>query len=184
MTPVMPYVGVSLTYQPHTHTPITKPWVHRTHSGLGAPATLDWPLHFEAKESHDTESPATGTTSAEQNTSRRQSMHTRPCAQPHPHPPNQQQVSVIEKKTTNAGELRIPTSKEPTHRHAVEDACRGHTTPPACRPTRHSQPPGVCNRFGAEVSGNEVDIRGPRRTGSTEALHPSLLGPTPHEENR
>ena len=49
-----------LTYQLLTHTPITKPWVHRTHSGLGAPATINWPLRFDAKESHVTESPATG----------------------------------------------------------------------------------------------------------------------------
>ena len=179
-------------YQPHTHTPIIKPRACRKRES--DPPTesseSDRPCRreancFEAKESHVSESPATGTTSTERSTSRRRSIHIRPCAQPHPHPPNQQQVGVIEKKTTSsAGEQRMPTSKEPTHRHAVEDACREHTTPPACRPTRHSQLPGVCNRFGAEVCGNGVDIRGPRRTGSTEALHPSLLGPTPHEENR
>ena len=31
-----------LTYQPHTHTPFTKPQVRRTHSNPGTPAKLDW----------------------------------------------------------------------------------------------------------------------------------------------
>ena len=42
-----------------------------------------------------------------------------------------------------------------------------------------NQPPGICNRFGAEVNGNGVDVRGPRRAESTEALHPLPLGLTP-----
>ena len=54
---------------------------------------------------------------------------------------------------------------------------------PMARAPMLSQPPVVCNRFGAEVSGNKDDIRGPRRSGSTEDLLPSLLGPTPHEQD-
>jgi hypothetical protein len=87
-------------------------------------------------------------------------------------------------QTTNADERRIPTSKEPTHRHAVRVACDRHTTPPACTPTRHSQPLGVCSRPGIEASGNGVDVQGPRHVGPTEILHPSPLGPTPRGENR
>ena len=103
------------------------------------------------------ENPATGLASAERITARRRSIHTHPYAQPHP--PKQQQVDAINELTTNVDERRIPTSKEPTNRHASRVACDRHTTPPACTPTRHSQSPGVCSRPGVEASGNGVDVQ-------------------------
>ena len=104
-------------------------------------------------------------------------------------PSNQQQAtrraSPKRRRPMLAREQRIPASEEPTQQHAVDDVCRGHTTPPGSRPTHHTQPPGVCNRSGAEVSGNGVDVGGPRRAEPTrEALHPVPLGLTPLEENR
>jgi hypothetical protein len=133
-----------LTYQPHTHTPITKPQMRRTHGNPGTHANLDGSPQLKTNESHEMENPATGLASAERITARRRSIHTRPYAQPHP--PKQQQVDAINELTTNVDERRIPTSKEPTNRHASRTACDRHTTPPACTPTRHSQSPGVCSR--------------------------------------